>query len=152
MAYIGEHTSTLKSTIFHEMVHMALFHSGNERHADEATVEDTELKIFPGGNSYEYSFDYLSWSGEKWRESYAKSIQITDVGIKTIILPFRKFNPPVEMKYDNRGIRIMFFNFITGYNDDTLCDDARCESIFPKGSPLAIGTYRIPKKCCNQNK
>ena len=145
--YIGEHSSTLKSTIFHEMVHMALKYARIGRGSDEATVEDTELKIFPGGNSYEYNFDYLTWLND-WKKGYKAPLDSNGVE-GDYLLPYRKFNPPVEMKYD-RKVRILnFFYFRVGYYDDTFCDDARCESIFPRG---VQNTYGIPQKCCNQNK
>jgi hypothetical protein len=143
--------NTLAGIIFHEMVHIALeVMAQSNRHGDEATVEDMQLKIFPNAiplykNFYdEYLWKYIN-KGEKLVFEYF------DGDWKR-----RVFNPPDikgliyqaikdEINIIDKGISYSNKNKIVNvtHQEETDCQDARCEP---------MKDYIIPYFCkCDPN-
>jgi hypothetical protein len=131
----GEVKWSLGSLLFHEMVHMSLYHSRSDhnyiktRFPDEATVEDTTLKIFPspekggmGLNSYDYEYSFSSWAHMK------RNIPRDLYFLYDKRYPLaRSFNPPVIK--EDKDFR---------YADGTVCDDVRCEDLRKYKKPIRI--------------
>ena len=130
---------SIKSALFHELVHIALKDAGIDRWMDEATVEDIMLQLYPRGstgfNLYEMVYD-KGLVENKFK--YYK-----DGG--------RQFNPRIEFKMGSENVKLYYYpSKEVGIKRDGVkveglsCDDATTSHPYKK--------FMIPyAKCCGSD-
>ena len=161
---------SFEGVLAHEVIHNALRQETTEpywkgatdgRWGDEATVEDIQLKLFPGTssgteapglNSYESKFHFAAWFYRINKDANNRRLNWTEFFTYYPGDLQRKYNPvyikgSCELKYKS-GSGIRTIRRIKGHNyrvaDETLCDDCRCEELKRYVAPYF--------ECCSQGK